>query len=305
MKVGFRYFKNRMGTFDKHLSVGSRTRIGKGLERPSALQFNDSPQEESLALKMSPRSIDRANRLLDQRRMIDEARGEATRLQQHSVATSHRGEFQINPVDVQRSALWLLERWIGEVRQDLSPADIVRFLSEFVHKDEKLKSIGGPLIQRLKQFVPKDSFGRWEYMEELLEAFKLEDQFDQRSYVHAKTPPLEARLKAACRGRPPAVFLGTPANMFSWDSYVPSGKQLPRLRATAVNASECSVNRNSKSQRSRNMVPGPGSYSEPLLTTASLKNPRQGVFPSVGGPRTKCSAVMLSQRGRFSFYRVR
>jgi hypothetical protein len=179
---------------------------------------------------------------------------------------------------------------------------MTRFLREFVHQDEELQSIGGPLIERLKQFVPTDPFVRWEFLEELLDAFALEDQFDQRSYVHAKTPPLASRLEAVCRGRPPAVFLGAPVTSFSWDSYIPSSKQLPKVRATALNAADQFVGQQNKKQ-SRSMVPGPGSYSEPVLTTAALKNPRkQGVFPSVGGPRTKCLAMMVPERGRFSFY---
>lgn len=241
---------------------------------------------------MSRSSAYRATQFRDEQRFVDEAREETKRLQQFTDT--------VEPADVRRSAARLLERWIEELRSDMPTSqDIARMLTEFIHRNKPFRNIGGPLIDRLVQVTPKDPFVRWEFLEELLEAFSLEDQFDQKSYIHAKTPPLGERLAHVIKGRPPAVFLGTPATSFSWDSYVPPSDKLPKVRLCALQPTNSLVRPNEK--HSRMMMPGPGTYSEPALIAEGIKNPRQGVFPPVGGPRTQCAAnIGISQRGRFS-----
>jgi len=180
-----------------------------------------------------------------------------------------------------------------------------------------------PLGAALRRLVPPIGQGHCDYVEEIMAALKLEDNFIPSSPTHILRPntalrseldfqqmheaALDNRMKPDCMKQKDVVDtgqliqkgvhkykrapLGTSLRLKGdcggWGTY----SQTSSTRRTAVNVQLTDPDEANADS------PGPGTYKRPVST---MRQCRTGVYPSVGKLRTVGSAVMGSVQDRFA-----
>lgn len=201
-----------------------------------------------------------------------------------------------------QAALRLVERWARMLHRQaavpfiqLAPT-IASLVHEDVHIGEgELEMPTEPLYSALFRVVPDpesiQAGIQWQFLEELIATFKIEQQFDRNSCMHVPPPSRSQKLAVLCGGPPPVWVRGQPKSSFSICGL---DKNLDH-RYTTVN---CDKDRQAWAFVPRPAsVPGPGTYTG--KGAAAMASPRRAEFSSVGRPRPACFVSSLSQKPRF------
>lgn len=254
------------------------------------------------------------------------------------------------------AALRVVERWVGVLRRLVPDEELPGVLSALVHNGpapstptsaERASSSSGrqsphtswtnalvphptpgpdePLGEALRRVVPQPNKvmeQRWDFLEELLHALKLEEEFDLSSAMHQLRPSTAEQMEmckatkidAAFAKRHEASFLSkkddfaqhgsigrrcalsTAAKLrlsgdFSWATY----READRCRVTCCSWSPQVMMNNQHPID----IPGPGQY-QVIPPSSATRKTRRAEFPSVGKPRAVGSEVLLAQQERFA-----
>lgn len=178
----------------------------------------------------------------------------------------------------------------------------------------------------LRRVVPRLFYedDRWEFLEDVLCALELEDEFIQSAPSHILRPNTSARAALASHQQHEEVFAHEMAPEFEKLKFRADAGQNgapdrraalgvhAKLRVSGANGGWATYRQDDKcrmtcwcfspqviqKQPTYGEVPGPGSYNK-SGSASTLKTVRTGKFPSVGNMRAVASEVLLSTRERF------
>lgn len=189
----------------------------------------------------------------------------------------------------EKVALDVVEDWARQLRPFVPPDFLGMAIAELVHGPHA-ELPKGPLRGGLLRMVPKPHVAMlygWEYVDDLLEVFELESQFDLTKCAHAGAPNRDTRLSLLC-GKPPTIWCpGIPRSDFARTGFVPT----QYARTTAYH---CSRDHQGRVHLSKPIdTPGPGSYPKVELLTCMQSSHRSKFAPN-GGPRPVCTVSALS-----------
>lgn len=198
------------------------------------------------------------------------------------------------------AAYALLERWVRGMRSVAPCGTLARYIAEIVHGENPVLP-PDPIGQEMKRIVPTmnvlepaPSRRGCTFLEEFIEALKLEEGFDVCSVMHKDFPEHFERDQMLQRCKRPASAV--PSSSSGNKSHTFAKAFSGPNRVTARVFESWTAGQAPRSPRVD--VPGPGFYCDRSLQRA-VSCPKAGEFMSCGMPRTKCSSVMNSCSGRF------
>jgi hypothetical protein len=344
-------------TFEKPAETDAekREKVRKRLTRAGALSMASFMPDEPTLKQIAIFCATVVKRETDKLPTSDaEMRMARRRLPKNRTESLLRSGMEFDDV-VRLAALNVLEQWVRALLKHVQRRSMVRTLASIVHGDGKplpksrsLRRVSvecgfdtemnlvlypnptppadTPMGSSLRRLVPADGRGRCEYVEDIMDALALEEDFNPESPTHILRPNtamrselalqqwnenvLDSRVKPECmkekddaeRGRARAknsparrAAFGTAAtirlsgNTGGWSTFSPSDG----YRMTVYHYTPQVIR---ESQSNSGAIPGPGTYKRPV---SSMRPTRVSSYPSVGKLRSVGHAAMCSTSERF------